>query len=143
MWRFLGIVAIMATMATAYPQSNKISKPSVTPPPVPSYALTPGSPIPPGKSGASLPAVASTPSGPVNPFNLTFVVSARGLPNKKKDKVDVDPYIKVFTRTGTTQAGTDWKPIGQTDVYTDNDNPDFYNVFSLVWTKGTNQVSIK
>lgn len=139
MWKAIGLISVFVVAISAYPQSKNQASPSPA-----SYGLAPGKPTPPVKipvKGGITPApVATTPSGPVNPFNITFVVSARGLPNKKKDKVDVDPYIKVFTRTGTTQAGTDWTPIGQTDVYTDNDNPDFYNVFSLVWIKGTKQV---
>jgi len=132
MWKAIGLTSFLVVAISAYPQSKN-------PSPAP-YGVTPGKVQPPSIPPPIKGGITPAPSGPVNPFNITFVVSARGLPNKKKDKVDVDPYIKVFTRTGATQEGTEWKPIGQTDVYTDNDNPDFYNVFSLVWTKGTKQV---
>ncbi|ODM92702.1 Synaptotagmin-9 [Orchesella cincta] len=83
---------------------------------------------------------ASTPApGTQNTFNLTFVVAAKDLPAKKKNSLP-DPYIKVFSRIGTTQTA-DWTPItpGQTDTLDDNASPQFNNVFWFIWNKGTGQ----
>jgi hypothetical protein len=81
---------------------------------------------------------AAVPSGPGNPFNLTFVVSARDLPVKKKG-AKLDSYVKVSHKTATLQNTGDWIPIGQTETLKDTVNPTFLKVFTFEWTKGFNQ----
>ncbi|OXA59672.1 rasGAP-activating-like protein 1 [Folsomia candida] len=100
----------------------------------PSYGITPTT----GKKGALTSPTPTAPTGPANPFNLTFVVAARDLPVKKKG-AKVDPYIKVSHRTGTLQEAKDWAPIGQTETLKENNSPDFLKVFTFEWTKGKNQ----
>jgi hypothetical protein len=95
----------------------------------------------PGKKSSSttVAPAASTPSGTLNSYNLTFVLAAKDLPSKKKNSLP-DPYIKVFHRTGTTQTA-DWTPLAtaQTDTLDDNASPEFNNVFWFMWNKGTGQ----
>jgi Ca2+-dependent lipid-binding protein len=76
---------------------------------------------------------------PGDPFNLTFVVTGKDLPNNGKTS-KADPYVKVFHRTGGTQNGSDWTLFGTSDTIKDEASPEWNNVYSFVWKKGTNQV---
>src|SRR5689334_21243758 len=125
--KFFILAIIGLNVVSAFPERIAYKQ---TPAPTPiSYGITPNSGAKSASTPPPVPPRSSTPAGPANPFNLTFVVAARDLPVKKKG-AKIDPYIKVFHRTGTLQEQKDWAPIGQTETLKENNNPDFLKVFS-------------
>jgi len=85
------------------------------------------------------PRTRTTPTPPLNTYNLTFVVSAKDLPAKTKT-TKLNPYIKI-TQRNSSSAKDSWTDLGTTDQLKSTDiHPVWYNVFWIQWTKGTGQV---
>lgn len=81
----------------------------------------------------------SLPFGNLDHKNLTFVISARNLPNL--DTVgQSDAFLKAYyLNPNYTQP----EEFGVSEVIEDNPNPSFVKVFSFLWKRGFGQVSYK
>jgi len=67
--------------------------------------------------------------------NLTFVISAKDIPNK--DYVDtVDPFIKLY-QSSKTQIEPE--KFGTTEVVENSVDPEYTTTFWFIWKKGTGQ----
>lgn len=66
--------------------------------------------------------------------NLTFILSATGLP-AKDDVSKIDPLVRIYATTD----GSDLEKFGASETIVDNDNPEWVEVFWFLWKKGTNQ----
>jgi len=67
-------------------------------------------------------------------INLTFVISGSDIPTKD-DHSEVDAFVKVYTQTGKEEK----ERIGTTDHIHDNANPEWTQVFWVLWNKGQEQ----
>jgi len=69
--------------------------------------------------------------------NLTFVVSAKNLPNLDAAGHS-DPFVKVY-ELNPNISDTPAQEFGKTEVIEDASSPSFIAVFSFVWTRGQGQ----
>jgi Ca2+-dependent lipid-binding protein len=67
--------------------------------------------------------------------NLTFILSAKNLPEGKDDITKNDAQVKVYHGG----SGSELEKFGSTEVIVDNDNPEWVEVFWFLWKKGTSQ----
>jgi len=67
-------------------------------------------------------------------INLTFVISGSGIPTKD-DHSEVDAFVKVYTQTGKQEK----ERIGTTEHIHDTADPEWTQVFWVLWNKGQEQ----
>jgi len=66
--------------------------------------------------------------------NLTFILSATGLP-AKDDVSKIDPLVRIYQTTD----GSDLEQFGKSETIVDNDTPEWVEVFWFQWKKGSGQ----
>lgn len=71
----------------------------------------------------------------INKERLRFKLSASGLPDKD-DIGTIDPYVEIYYTEGGSTRET---KLGRSDTITDNENPDFGNVFEFDFDRSKNQ----